>query len=92
MTAAAPAYFFGREAIDLLARRDPYNDGARPHNPHVVCHFTDALGRLCGSTEESLELWRSRLTEQDRSTPGVLDFPRVPEDEVDAHFCGADGA
>ncbi|WP_248960273.1 hypothetical protein [Sphaerisporangium perillae] len=65
------------EQADVLARREPYNDGARPGNPHAVCHFEDALGRVCGTNADSLALWESRLTEEDRATPGVLDFPRL---------------
>jgi hypothetical protein len=68
----------GDEEADVLARRDPYNDGAQPRNPHAVCHFGDALGRECGINADSLELWQSRLTDEDRATPGVLDFPRSP--------------
>ncbi|GIH72004.1 hypothetical protein [Sphaerimonospora thailandensis] len=73
---AAPEWL-GDEEADVIARREPYNDGPRPRNPHAVCHFEDALGRVCGINADSLALWESRLTDDDRATPGVLDFPRI---------------
>ncbi|MEU6408277.1 hypothetical protein [Microbispora sp. NPDC046933] len=67
----------GDDEADVIARREPYNDGARPRNPHAVCRFEDALVRVCGINADSLALWESRLTDEDRATPGVLDFPRI---------------
>ena len=37
----------------------------------------DALGRVCGINADSLALWESRLTDEDRTAPGVLDFPQI---------------
>ncbi|MEV4322394.1 hypothetical protein AB0J37_09210 [Microbispora rosea] len=67
----------GDDEADVLARREPYSDGARSRNPHTVRHFEDALGRVFGINADSLALCEPRPADDDRATPGVLDFPRI---------------
>ncbi|MCW2903369.1 MAG: hypothetical protein JWO67_5634 [Streptosporangiaceae bacterium] len=61
------------DRADVLARRDPFNDGI--DNPDVAIYL-DLFGRGCGITQRSFELWESRLTDDDRTDPRVAGFTK----------------
>lgn len=74
----------GDQTAEIIARRDPINDGLDAPDSYV---WLDSLGRAAASTEGSYQLWRSRLIPADLDDPGVAGFSRWFEGEV-AHRHG----
>lgn len=74
----------GDDEAELLARRDPINDGLDAPASYA---WIDGLGRAAATTEDSYRLWRSRLTPDDLDDPGVAGFSDWFEREV-AHRHG----
>ncbi|MCT9934533.1 hypothetical protein N5079_30440 [Planotetraspora sp. A-T 1434] len=68
----------GDEKADIVAWREPDTGGARPRNPHAVCGFEDALGRVCGINAHSLALWEVPPDRRDRAAFGSWTSPTSP--------------
>jgi len=74
----------GDEEAEVLARRDPIDDGLDTPDSYV---WIDSLGRAAATTEDSYRLWRSRLITDDLEDLGVAGFSKRFEREV-AHRHG----
>jgi hypothetical protein len=61
----------GDTEAEILARRDPINDGLHAPDSYV---WLDRLGRAAATTESSFELWRSRLHPVDVDDPTVAGY------------------
>jgi hypothetical protein len=65
---------------EVLARREPINDGLRAPDSYV---WLDHLGRGAASTEASFDLWRSQLGPKDLDEPSVSGFSEWFRREVE---------